>query len=120
MRDAEAAYVKKLAQEPQWSDIAVGAADIEELDDSGEKLKSTVRIKWSALSPGEKASRHRESILTLVATRDAAQAGFAEHSCPSCGAPLPETDSTECSYCRSTIARQNSDWLLTDVETSVE
>ena len=68
-------------------------------------------------------SRHHQTIrdLQLTADKDDVLAsGFAEHSCNSCGAPLPETDSIECSYCHSPIQRKNADWLLESVTTSVE
>lgn len=56
----------------------------------------------------------------IASQKAVAKSGFADPGCPTCGAPLPETDSIECSYCHSPIQRKNADWLLSRVKTTVE
>lgn len=121
VRDASATYLSTARETQTLYDIAVGAADLESLTNSGNEAIAKVRIKWSAAADERAVVRHRQSILTLrAANADISGAGFAEHSCSSCGAPLPESDSIECSYCHSPIQRKNADWLLESVETNVE
>lgn len=119
-RDATNGYLQKGAPKENLSDISVGAADLEHYDDALSPIEAHVRIKWSA-SLNRGAVRHRESILTLKAKpEEETGSGFAEHSCENCGGPLPETDSETCSYCRSPIQSKNHDWLLDNIETTVE
>jgi len=144
-RDASDRYLKNNQQRENLQEIAVGAAELEGYDDSKSPIMARVRIKWSARAGKDREIRHRQSVLALVAepkyeehrepnAKDNSDSifrivagpetdevsGFAEHSCPSCGAPLPETDSETCSYCQSTIARRNKDWLLEAIHTTVE
>ena len=121
LRDATDAYLEKKRAAASWKDVSVGAADIEAYDDALSPIRASVRIKWSAKGPGDREIRHRESVLSLVAEpQNEGGSGFADHSCETCGAPLPETDAEACAYCRSPIQRKNKDWLLDQVETTVE
>jgi rubrerythrin len=121
LRDATDNYLKNARAGATWKDVAVGAADLEGYDDALSPITATVRVKWSAQGPGDKEIRHRESLLYLAAKPNAEEgSGFADHSCDTCGAPLPETDAEACAYCRSPIQRKNKDWLLDRVETTVE
>lgn len=120
-RDASAAYLEKQFDPLLLYDIAVGGADLENFENNGPTKSAQVRIKWSAATNKASEVRHRESVLSLSATVNQPDgSGFAEHSCATCGAPLPETDSETCSYCRSPIQAKNPDWLLDGVETTVE
>lgn len=120
-RDATNAYLADKPEQQQLHDIAVGAADLKSVESGEQGLKAKVMIKWSAADKPGKPVRHRRSSLHLLArSADAQSQTFADPGCPSCGAPLPETDSETCAYCRSTIARKNPDWLLERVETTVE
>lgn len=120
-RDASDAYLKEAAGAENLYDIAVGAAELESYNSADAACSAKVRIKWSAAASKGEPVRHRESVLLLTATKnDVLGSGFAEHGCNSCGAPLPETDSMECTYCHSPIQRKNADWLLESVTTSVE
>lgn len=144
LRDASESYLGKKTARENLFDIAVGAAELEVYTDAKSPIEARVRIKWSAAAESGSEPRHRQSLLTLsakpryrehrepnardntesvfriVAGPDIDETGFAEHSCSSCGAPLPETDSTECSYCHSPIQGKNADWLLESVETTIE
>lgn len=120
-RDATEIYLKDDTGREGLYDIAVGAAELESYAAAEPMCTAQVIIKWSAADSKGQNVRHRESVLRLKASAsDVRAAGFAEHSCASCGAPLPETDSIECSYCHSPIQRKNADWLLESVETTVE
>lgn len=123
VRDATDTYLGSVAfEKPQpLFNIAVGAADLETFKAKDEISRARIRVKWSAAGSRAAEVRHRQSVITLISPANAAAAGgFAEHSCSSCGAPLPETDSTECSYCHSPIQGKNADWLLESVETTIE
>jgi hypothetical protein len=51
-------------------------------------------VKWSAADKTRAEVLHRHSLLTLRANADQNQTtGFTDPGCPSCGAPLSETDS---------------------------
>jgi uncharacterized paraquat-inducible protein A len=120
VRDATETYLAGEIKSQSLYDIAVGAADLESYKANNSESIAKVRIKWSASALQNTKVRHRQTIVTLRAQKSETAAGFAEHSCVSCGAPLPETDSIECSYCHSPIQRKNADWLLESVETKVE
>lgn len=122
-RDATDEYLQAMVLEKQQPlfNVAVGAADLETFKDAEDLSRARIRVKWSAAASRAAEVRHRQSLITLICpTKTAAAGGFAEHSCTSCGAPLPETDSTECSYCHSPIQGKNADWLLETVETTIE
>jgi len=120
-RDATIAFLTKSAKRARMRNFAVGAAELEDVIKEEDRFTATVRLKWSATDEQENEPRHRESLLTLVSGKnDVNGHGFAEHSCESCGAPLPETDSDTCAYCKATIAKKNPDWLLDSVSTTVE
>ncbi len=121
VRDASENYLATESKPQSLYDIAVGAADLESFKSNSAESIAKVRIKWSAAAREGTEVRHRQSVVTLKAANAVTStAGFAEHGCASCGAPLPETDSIECSYCHSPIQRKNADWLLDSVETTVE
>ena len=121
IRDATDTYLEKELKKQGLYDIAVGAADLESYRANSTEAIAKVRIKWSAAGLKATNVRHRQSVVTMRAQNThIAGAGFAEHSCSACGAPLPETDSIECSYCHSPIQRKNADWLIDSVETTVE
>lgn len=120
-RDATDTYLKGDTSRENLYDVAVGAAELESYGAAEAACTAQVRIKWSAADGKGHEVRHRESVLSLSAKMaDVVAGGFEEHSCGSCGAPLPETDSVECSYCHSPIQRKNADWLLESVETTIE
>lgn len=120
-RDATEDYLNSSIQKQPLYDIAVGAVDTQSVEVAEHDAFARVLVKWSAADKKEKAPRHRRSLLSLRAkTEHIKHKGFDDPGCPACGAPLPETDSIECSYCHSPIQRQNADWLLEKVETTVE
>ncbi|MFZ5629875.1 MAG: TIM44-like domain-containing protein [Spirochaetota bacterium] len=120
-RDATENFLSQALPRQILYDIAVGATDLESFKADVAPARASVRIKWSAASQRGAKPTHRQSLLRLSAPLEAAaNQGFADPGCPACGAPLPETDSETCAYCRSTIARKNADWLLESIETTVE
>jgi hypothetical protein len=120
-RDATEGYLNIPREKIGLYDIAVGAAEMENLEDQTDVARAKVRIKWSAATSKGSEVKHRETILSLEADKAVlAGSGFAEHSCAACGGPLPESDSETCAYCRSPIQAKNPDWLLVHVQTTVE
>ncbi len=120
-RDATDGYLHQPVAKQLLHDIAVGAVDTQSVEGDSSPKSAQVLVKWSAADSAKGLVRHRRSILTLIPHPEQdSHTGFADPGCPSCGAPLPETDSEECAYCLSTIARKNRDWLLDHVETTVE
>jgi hypothetical protein len=96
-----------------YAQTAVGAADVQEVSGAGGEASATVLVLWSAAFAPGKEPEHREHILTLVLPLQMKNPyGFADHSCDTCGAPLPESDAAKCSYCGGALQKTNSDWLL--------
>jgi DNA-directed RNA polymerase subunit RPC12/RpoP len=94
-------------------DVAVGSVDLIK----AEKWKAEVHIKWSAADTKGEEPFFRENTFVLILTKpNIPLVGFAEHSCETCGSPLPETDSLQCEYCGSSIPVRVNDWLLEKVD----
>jgi hypothetical protein len=99
------------------SDISVGAVDLMSVKMAGSDVRAVVKILWSAAFKTGEEPYHQEHLFSLsmpMAMKN--PYGLADHSCDSCGAPLPETDTLKCSYCGSDIPSVVSDWLLAGIE----
>lgn len=120
-RDATDECLANLRPIARLNQIAVGASELEKYEAIGENEECAVRIYWSASSHEQADPRARQSLLRLKRPLkwQTADRSLADHSCEACGAPLPETDSTHCSYCRSPLLSKNRDWLLDSIETDI-
>ncbi|MEM7182855.1 MAG: TIM44-like domain-containing protein [Spirochaetota bacterium] len=101
------------AKKKNLFDMAVGAVDLKKIQVEGNVAYSHIQIKWSAADAKGQEPYYRETEFTL-AYEDLAKevSGFAEHSCESCGSPLPESDASQCSYCGASISAISNDWML--------
>ena len=100
-----------------FAETAVGSVDLQEVTKTDGAARAVVLVLWSAALAQGKVPEHREHRLTLVLPPLMKNPyGFADHSCDSCGAPLPESDAQTCSYCGSALQKTNSDWLLDGIE----
>ncbi|TGL65622.1 TIM44-like domain-containing protein [Leptospira jelokensis] len=77
----------------------------------------TCEIRWSVARKKGLVPEHRRSHIRLVLPKERPKSiGFSELSCENCGAPLPEVDVNECSYCRKPIPKVISDWLFHSIK----
>ena len=117
-RDATKEFLQAFsAQRSAISEIAVGAVDLERVSQDGDTVRAVVAVKWSAARARDAEPEYREHAFTLmlpVATTN--EYGLAEHSCPNCGAPLPELDALTCAYCGADLPSAVNDWMLESVE----
>lgn len=94
-----------------YSDIAVGAVDLDEIYFEGENINAVVNIQWS------QSFNPQESMFTLSLAPSATKnSGLAENSCTNCGAPYPDSDAHACEYCNHPIPKVVNDWLLSGIE----
>ncbi|MCU0849351.1 MAG: TIM44-like domain-containing protein [Spirochaetes bacterium] len=118
-RDATGSFLKGFGQEGRGAPFfepAVGAVDLAGCRQEEGSAFADVLVLWSAASSKGSEPGHCEHIFTLKMPLDMKNPyGLADHSCDSCGAPLPETDALECGYCGKALQKVNSDWLLDSV-----
>ncbi|HMV77375.1 MAG TPA: zinc-ribbon domain-containing transport protein, partial [Leptospiraceae bacterium] len=108
-------FAERRFLKPEYiSDPVIGAAVLQSCRMEDGKVFSRVFIQWSASFLKGTESVYQEVNLVLVRniSSEKDSFGFAELGCPSCGAPLPESDSVKCGYCRSDLPVQVNDWLL--------
>ena len=118
VRDATPGFISGFQPKPRpMYDIAVGAVDLISVRLVEEEAIALVQILWSRAAEKGQEPYHQEHMFMLkmpVALKN--PYGLADHSCDSCGAPLPETDALKCTYCGSAIPAVVSDWLLAKIE----
>lgn len=115
-RDAVEEFLNATQFTTTLTEFAVNSINVERYRVSDSFSEVTVRVNWAARR-GNKIIKHKESIMTLaLEVGKNVSTGLAEHSCESCGAPLPETDSLNCIYCGKQIEAKNKDWMLHSIE----
>jgi hypothetical protein len=98
-------------------DTAVGSVDLQSFLIEKDYLEAKLFFKWSAAFSENSNTIHKESILTMRTTTNYLDKfGIAELGCESCGAPLPEIDSIQCSYCSNPIPQKVNDWQFYNLE----
>ncbi len=116
-RDSAEGFSSGISQAEGLTDIAVGAADLESVETTDKDAIARVRILWAAAFKKGEEPYHQENMFTLsMPLSMQTNNGLADHSCPSCGAPLPDSDALNCSYCGNPLPRIVEDWLLAGVE----
>lgn len=103
-------------KEPLFN-TAVGAVDLLSVRTEGADAYADVRVEWSTAEAKDAEPYHHEHTFTLmmpIAQKN--PYGLADHSCNSCGGPLPESDAVKCSYCGSELPVTVTDWLLAATE----
>jgi len=94
----------------------IGSAEINDISINPSEAIANVSIRWSAARSLNAIPENRLSNLRLKlnVNRDT-KLGFGEVSCKNCGAPFPEIDANQCSYCGEIIPTQVADWLLDNI-----
>ena len=96
-RDASPEFIAAFpAQKHTLINTAVGAVDLVSVALEGEDAVAKVKVLWSTASEINDEPYHREHLFTLkmpVSLKN--PYGLADHSCDTCGAPLPETRRAE-------------------------
>lgn len=106
----------KIKGKPVFQPV-VGGISLKKLEKTAEgEYRATVRVdnSYADLAGAEPKYRGKEFI--LVTNISAETSSLADHSCTTCGAPLPETDTEKCSYCGSTLPGKVHDWLLDEIK----
>ncbi len=60
------------------------------------------------------------SFLRKPGARTLSDKGFNQGTCPNCGAPLENTQSTKCEYCQALVNSGDYDWVLAEITQTVE
>lgn len=117
-RDASPEILDSLGsgKEPLYS-TAVGSVDLISVRTENADAYADVKIQWSTarVINGEPYHQEHNFVLKMPLAQKNPY-GLADHSCESCGGPLPETDSVKCSYCGSDLPSTVTDWILSDAE----
>lgn len=96
---------------------AVGSVDIISVRTENGNAYADVKVLWSTATVLNQEPYHQEHnfVLKMPVTQKNPY-GLADHSCDSCGAPLPESDSVKCIYCGNDLPATVTDWLLVEAE----
>lgn len=117
-RDASPAMLDSIhsGKEPLYN-TAVGSVDLISVETEDSNVIADVKIQWSTAMIKNQEPYHQEYnfILTMPVVQKNPY-GLADHSCNSCGGPLPETDALKCAYCGSDLPATVTDWLLAAAE----
>ncbi len=117
-RDASAEMLDSLGngKEPLYN-TSVGSVDLISVRNENGNAYADVKIQWSTARVINEEPYHQEHnfVLKMPLTQKNPY-GLADHSCESCGGPLPESDTIKCSYCGNELPSTVTDWVLTDAE----
>lgn len=91
----------------------IGSCKLTQLELTQEKPEATLEFRWSAARGKDLLPEHRRNRIKILLLKPRqSDLGFGETSCSNCGAPFPELDAMECSYCKASIPNLVSDWLI--------
>ncbi len=91
----------------------IGSCKLTQLGLTQEKPEATLEFRWSAARGKDLLPEHRRNRIRIQLLKPRqSDLGFGETSCSNCGAPFPELDAMECSYCKASIPNLVSDWLI--------
>jgi len=117
-RDASPELIQSFDREKNsMYSTAVGSVDLISVRTEESDVYADVKIQWSTAEVKNREPYHREHNFVLrmpVAQKN--PYGLADHSCESCGGPLPESDAVKCSYCGNELPVIVTDWLLVETE----
>jgi rubrerythrin len=117
-RDASSGFMSNFNPVKTYmAEVVVGASDLKKVWQDNDKAYASVLIFWSASLMKKDEPVHRESTFTLsmpLALKN--PYGLANHSCNSCGGPLPDTTGTACTYCGAALPATVADWILENVD----
>jgi len=99
------------------SDVAVGGADLsacERCDDGYDR--AYVKVFWSARFGGSRSFTPAKTVLRLARKVGVvSRLSMTALVCPTCGAPLTESDSTRCDHCGVELSDGERTWVLDGV-----
>lgn len=105
-----------VSKEPLYN-TAVGSVDLISVETDNSDATADVKIQWStAMIKGQEPYHQEHNFILKMPLVQKNPYGLADHSCNSCGGPLPETDALKCSYCGSELPATVTDWQLVSVE----
>jgi hypothetical protein len=115
-RDPEAA-LEVGAAPARLRQVAVGSAELDDIESDGTHDRAIVEIRWSASVDGGEP-RSMEHVFTLARSADArSKHGLSSLDCPVCGGQLANSDDVKCQYCGAALGGGKHEWALASVET---
>ncbi len=97
----------------------IGSCKLIQLGVNQKNPQATLEFRWSAARGKDLLPEHRRNKIKIQLLKPRPKdLGFGEYSCSHCGAPFPELDATECSYCKTAIPNLVPDWLMDSNETT--
>lgn len=117
-RDASQQMLESIGngKEPLYN-TSVGSVDLISVHTENSDAYADVKIQWStATVVNQEPYHHEHDFIMKMPVAQKNPYGLADHSCNSCGGPLPESDSIKCSYCGNELPVIVTDWLLVNAE----
>ena len=100
----------------QTRDVAIGGVDVVMCDPGGPGADSDlvyVKIYWSAIFGNQSQGTPMQTIARLSRKAGvASKLAMSSVVCQNCGAPLTESDTTQCDHCHAELAAGQQDWVL--------
>lgn len=100
----------------QTRDVAIGGVDVMMCDPAGDEGGSDlvyVKIYWSAIFGQNQQGAPMQTVARLSRKAGvASKLSMSSVVCQACGAPLTESDTTQCDHCHIEIAAGTQDWVL--------
>jgi rubrerythrin len=101
----------------QLYNTSVGSVDLISVQRENSDAVADVKVQWSTAMIKDQEPYHQEhNFILKMPLVQKNPYGLADHSCNSCGGPLPETDALKCSYCGSELPATVTDWQLIAAE----
>ncbi len=108
-----------LQQVAQTRDVAIGGSDVVLADAGGGGSADPdldfvyVKLYWSAIFGQNREASPMQSVVRLARKAGvASKLSMTSVVCQSCGAPLTESDTTQCDHCHAEIAAGQQAWVL--------
>ncbi|MCP4129723.1 MAG: DUF2207 domain-containing protein [bacterium] len=117
-RDAAEKFLNSFNPSKEYiREPVVGAVDLKAMSlVEKNQLSAFVFVKWSCSFAENKEPEFHASQLNITIDVGVENSyGFADHSCDSCGGPLPETDALKCDYCGGDLPVVVNDWLIESI-----
>ena len=100
----------------QTRDVAIGGVDVVMCDPGGPDAESDlvyVKIYWSAIFGNQSQGSPMQTVARLSRKAGvASKLAMSSVVCANCGAPLTESDTTQCDHCHAELSAGQQDWVL--------
>ncbi|MDX1960693.1 MAG: TIM44-like domain-containing protein [Leptospiraceae bacterium] len=115
-RDISKNFLNYKFKKSSLHDVAVGAVELNSIQQQGDDFLAEVLVLWSAAHQLGANPEHKENKFHLRLPKSITKnSGLSENSCLSCGAPYPDSGTSNCAYCGADVPSTVSDWLLDQV-----